>query len=54
MPVIGVKIYQTAFGDTLFNPYNGNNNYTKFTFGGNDYGVQVDTTGTIIDFVTCP
>jgi hypothetical protein len=54
MPVIGVKIYQTAFGGTLFNPYNGNNNYTKFTFGGNDYGVQVDTTGTIIDFVTCP
>jgi hypothetical protein len=54
MPVIGVKIYQTAFGGTLFNPYNGNNYYTKFTFGGNDYGVQVDTTGTIIDFVTCP
>ena len=54
MPVIGVKIYQTAFGGTLFNPYNGGNNYTKFTFGGNDYGVQVDTTGTIIDFVTCP
>jgi hypothetical protein len=54
MPVIGVKIFQTAFGGTLFNPYNGNNNYTKFTFGGNDYAVQVDTTGTIIDFVTCP
>jgi hypothetical protein len=54
IPVIGVKIYQTAFGGTLFNPYNGNNNYTKFTFGGNDYGVQVDTTGTIINFVTCP
>jgi hypothetical protein len=54
MPVIGVKIYQTAFGGTLFNPYNGGNNYTKFTFGGNDYGVQVDTTGTITDFVTCP
>ena len=54
MPEIGVKIYQTAFGGTLFNPYNGGNNYTKFTFGGNDYGVQVDTTGTIIDFVTCP
>ena len=54
MPVIGVKIYQTAFGGTLFNPYNGGNNYTKFTFGGNDYGVQVDTTGTIINFVTSP
>jgi len=54
MPVIGVKIYQTAFGGTLFNPYNGNNEYTKFTFGGNDYAVQVDTTGTITNFSTCP
>lgn len=54
MPVIGVKIYQTAFGGTLFNPYNGNNNFTKFSFGGNDYAVQVDTTGTIVNFSTCP
>lgn len=53
IPVIGVKIYQTAFGGSLFNPYNGNNNFIKFTFGGNDYGVQVDTNGTIVDFVTC-
>ena len=53
MPVIGVKIYQNAFGGTLFNPYNGNNQFTKFKFGGNDYGVQVDTSGTILNFVTC-
>jgi hypothetical protein len=54
IPVIGVKIYQTAFGGTLFNPYNGNNRFTKFTFGGNNYAVQVDTNGTITSFVTCP
>jgi len=53
MPVIGVKIYQTAFGGTLFNPYNGNNMYTKFVFGGDNYAVQVDTIGTITDFANC-
>lgn len=54
IPVVGVKIYQTAFGGTLFNPYNGNNRFTKFTFGGNNYAVQVDGDGTIISFVACP
>jgi hypothetical protein len=53
MPVIGVKIYTTAFGGTLFNPYNGNNMYTKFVFGGDNYAVQVDTNGTITDFASC-
>jgi hypothetical protein len=54
IPVIGVKIYQTAFGGMLFNPYNGNNRFTKFTFGGNNYAVQVDGGGTIMSFVACP
>jgi hypothetical protein len=54
VPVVGVKIYQTAFGGTLYNPYNGNNRFTKFTFGGNNYAVQVDGGGTIMSFVTCP
>jgi hypothetical protein len=53
IPVVGVKIYQTAFGGTLFNPYNGNNRFTKFTFGGNNYAVQVDGDGTITSFVAC-
>jgi hypothetical protein len=54
IPVVGVKIYQTAFGGTLYNPYNGNNRFTKFTFGGNNYAVQVDGDGTITSFVSCP
>jgi hypothetical protein len=54
VPVVGVKIYQTEFGGSLFNPYNGNNRFTKFTFGGNNYAVQVDGTGTILSFVLCP
>ena len=53
VPVIGVKIYQTAFGGVLFNPYNGNNRFTKFTFGGNNYAVQVDSSGTIVSYVPC-
>ena len=52
-PVIGVKIYTTGFGGVLYNPYNGNNMYTKFVFGGNNYAVQVDTVGTITDFASC-
>lgn len=53
IPVIGVKIYTTGFGGTLFNPYNGNNMYTKFVFGGNNYAVQVDTSGMITAFTNC-
>jgi hypothetical protein len=53
VPVVGVKIYQNAFGGTLFNPYNGQNRFTKFTFGGNNYAVQVDGSGTIVSFVVC-
>ena len=53
VPVVGVKIYQTAFGGSLFNPYNGNNRFTKFTFGGNNYAVQVDTSGNIVSYVAC-
>ena len=54
IPVLGAKIYQTAFNGSLYNPYDGNNQYTKFTFGGNNYAVRVDTTGSITDFVACP
>lgn len=53
VPVIGVKIYQNAFGGVLFNPYNGQNRFTKFTFGGNNYAVQVDGSGIIVSFVVC-
>ena len=54
IPVIGVKIYQNAFGGSLFNPYDGNSQFTKFTFGGNNYAIQVNSSGTIISFAACP
>jgi hypothetical protein len=53
VPVVGVKIYQSTFGGVLFNPYDGQNRFTKFTFGGNNYAVQVDGSGTIVSFVLC-
>jgi hypothetical protein len=53
VPVIGVKIYQTASGGILYNPYNGNNRFIKLTFGGDNYAVQVDTLGNIVSYVAC-
>lgn len=53
VPVVGVKIYQSAFGGLLFNPYNGQNRWTLMTFGEFYYAVQVDTSGTILDFSIC-
>ena len=53
-PVLGAIIYQTVVGDTLYNPFNGNNKYIKMGFGGNFYIVQIGVTGAIIDFVICP
>ena len=53
IPVIGVKVYQSAFGGVLFNPFNGQNNWTLLTFGGIPYAVQVDTSGTILNYSIC-
>lgn len=53
-PVVGAKVYQTAVGITLYNPYNGNNRYIKMQFGSSYYAVQINTIGDIIDFVICP
>ena len=52
-PVLGAKIYQTAVGITLYNPYNGNNRYIKMGFGSSYYAVQINSIGEIIDFVLC-
>ena len=53
-PVLGAKIYQTAVGIILYNPYNGNNRYIKMGFGSSFYAVQINTNGEIINFVLCP
>jgi hypothetical protein len=52
-PTIGVILYQTPVGATLFNPFNGNNQWVKMNWGGTFYGVQVDTVGSILSYSGC-
>ena len=52
-PVVSAKIYQTAVGPTLYNPFNGNNQWVKMNWGGTFYGVQVDTVGSILSYSGC-
>ena len=54
VPVLGAILYETLVNGTLFNPFNGNNNYMKLQFGGSFYIIQIDVTGAIIDFAICP
>ena len=54
VPVNGAIVYQTNVGGTLYNPFNGNNRYLKMGFGSDYYIVQINGSGTIIDFVICP
>ena len=53
IPVIGVKIYSTLYDGILYSPYNGLNQWILMEWGGLFYSVQIDTSGTIIDYVLC-
>jgi len=53
-PVIGAVIYQTLLNGTLYNPLNGANRYLKMGFGNDFYVVQINSSGSIIDFGICP
>lgn len=52
-PVLGVKLFQTSISGTLFNPYNGQNKWLLMVWGGNNFAVQIDVNGNILDFVSC-
>lgn len=54
VPVVGAKVYQTLVNDTLYNPFNGGNNYILMGFGSSYYVVQIDSSGLIINFELCP
>jgi hypothetical protein len=54
VPVVGVKVYESLYNGTLFNPLNGGNRFIKMNFGGIFYAVQVDTSGAIVSYVLCP
>jgi hypothetical protein len=53
IPVIGATVYQTNIGGSLFNPVNQGNRWRKMIFGPNTYGVQIDSSGIIINFTLC-
>jgi hypothetical protein len=53
VPVNGVTIYQTNVGGVLYNPYNGGDKYIKMGFGSDYYVVQINTSGSIINFQIC-
>jgi hypothetical protein len=53
IPVIGVKLYQSLYNGTLFNPFNGGDRFIKMNWGGNFYAVQIDASGSIISYVLC-
>jgi hypothetical protein len=53
VPVIGVVVYRTLFNGVLYNPFNGNDQYIKMSFGGNLYVVQMNSYGVILDYAIC-
>lgn len=53
VPVINATVYLTLVNGVLYNPYNGNNKWRLMSFGGNNYAVQIDSFGKIIDFAGC-
>ena len=54
IPVVGVKLYNSLYNGTLFNPFNGGNGFVKMNWGGDLYAVQINTSGTIMSYVLCP
>ncbi len=53
IPVIGVIMYQTVAGGSLFNPFNGGNNFYILQFGGTLYQVQINSQGQIVSYISC-
>ena len=53
IPVVGATIYQTLVNGVLYNPFNGNGNFYKMSFGPYYYGVQINVNGEIVSFGIC-
>jgi len=53
IPVIGVKVYSNLYNGVLYSIYNGMNKWVLMAWGGFFYAVQIDTSGTIIDYALC-
>ena len=53
VPVNGAIVYQTNVGGTLYNPFNGGNRYILMGFGSDYYIVQINASGSIVNFEIC-
>jgi hypothetical protein len=53
VPVIGVTVYQSLFNGVLFSPYNGQSRWVLMGWGGFYYSVQINSSGTIVDYSIC-
>ena len=52
-PVIGTQIYSTYFSSSLYNPYNGGDDWILMQWVNGTYAVQISPQGDIIDFIFC-
>ena len=52
-PVLGIKIYSTYFNSSLYNPYNGGDDWILMQWVNGTYAVQISPQGNIIDFIFC-
>jgi hypothetical protein len=53
IPVQDAVVYQTNSSGELFNPYNGGSQWILMTFGYDNYSVQINEYGSILDFAVC-
>jgi len=52
-PIIGTQIYSTYFSSSLYNPYNGGDDWILMQWVNGTYAVQISPQGDIIDFIFC-
>ena len=53
-PVVGATVYVTLVNGVLYNPFNGGNKYIKMGFGNSFYVVNINPSGSIINYALCP
>ena len=53
VPVVGAKVYTVQNNSVLYSPFNGGSNWLLMEFNGNNYSVQIDSSGIILDYGLC-
>jgi hypothetical protein len=53
VPVVGVTVYTVENNSVLYSPFNGGGNWLLMEFNGNNYSVQIDSSGIILDYGLC-